>query len=181
MTHGALPHTVEVRTLAAREVVVEGALDADRMPRLSAAIVSAESPARVLARFRRDEEGRYILDLAVDMPVAVACQRCLAPMPLALASHSQLAALWSDDQAEQLPARYDPLVTDAETDLWQVVEDELLLALPAFSYHEDAACGAATGMQQEIVAGEPEVVAQPAKENPFSVLAALKGNSDNND
>ncbi len=168
--------------MAAREVVIEGTLDVTRMSRLSDAIVSADAPAGVTARFYRDEEGRYILGLDVEMPVSVACQRCLAPMPAQLVSRSQLAALWSDDQAEYLPSRYDPLVTEAETDLWQVVEDELLLALPAFNYHQDESCGVATGIQQKDSGVAPDDVgAAPKRENPFSVLAALKGNVETTD
>jgi len=173
MTLGALPHMVEARTLAAREVTVEGTLQAARMPRLDAAIVAAVAPARVHAQFCRDEEGRYILKLSVHMAVSVACQRCLGPLELDLVSDSQLAALWTDEQAQQLPSRYDPLITGDETDLWQVVEDELLLALPAFSYHSDSQCGLATGVAQPDAA-EPDETDAPARDNPFTVLAALK-------
>ncbi len=173
MTLGVLPHIVEVRTLAAREVVLEGSLQAAKMPRLNAVIVATDAPARVCAQFYRDEEGRYILELSVGMTVNVACQRCLEPMALEVASKSQLAALWTDEQAPHLPSRYDPLVTGDETDLWQVVEDELLLALPAFSYHGDSQCGLASGVAQPDAANSPEVDA-PVKDNPFTVLAALK-------
>lgn len=173
MTLGALPHRVEARTLAARGVVVEGLLPATRMPRLNAAIVAADAPAWVQAQFRRDEEGRYIVQLSVQMPVSVACQRCLGSMGLELTSESQLAALWNDEQAEHLPSRYDPLVTGDETDLWQVVEDELLLALPAFSYHSDSHCGDATGVAQPGPA-RPDKTDTPVRDNPFTVLAALK-------
>ena len=84
----------------------------------------------VKARFFRDEEGRYVLELAVEAQVAVTCQRCLGELEECLQSQTQLVALWSDAEAGQLPARYDPLVVGEELDLWQAVEDELLLALP---------------------------------------------------
>ena len=174
MTLGALPHTVEVRTLAARSRTVEGVVDCARMPRLSAAIVAADGPARVNARFSRDEEGRFVISLDVEIPVQVACQRCLQPLPLTLASSSQLAALWNDEQAAHLPVRYDPLVTGEETDLWQVVEDDLLLALPPFSYHDNIACAEGTAVEPPAVESLTEEDAPETRENPFSVLAALK-------
>lgn len=179
MTTGALPHTVEVRTLAAREVCLQGTVSVERMPRLSQAIIGADGPAAADVQFRRDEEGRYLIVLKVAMPVQVACQRCLEPMSLALSADTVLAALWSDDQAPHLPSRYDPLVTEAETDLWQVVEDELLLALPPFSYH-DHACGEAI----EAPPSETDTDTQTGggeKDNPFSVLAALKGQMSDTD
>ena len=174
MTLGALPHTVEVRTLAARSRTVEGVVDCARMPRLSAAIVAADGPARVNARFSRDEEGRFVVSLDVEIPVQVACQRCLQPLPLTLVSSSQLAALWNDEQAAHLPVRYDPLVTGEETDLWQVVEDDLLLALPPFSYHDNIACAEGTAVEPPAVQSLTEEDTPKTRENPFSVLAALK-------
>lgn len=181
MTLGALPHTVEVRTLAAQHVTVSGVLDAVRMPRLMAAIHSSEAPAIVEARFDRDEERRYVLDLSVTMPVAVSCQRCLDPMPVKLVAHSQLAALWSDDQAQHLPLRYDPLITGEETDLWQVVEDELLLALPAFSYHDDPDCGEVTGRSAPRTEPDTMPDAPQENDNPFGVLATLKKDGHNSE
>ena len=58
MTAGALPHTVEVRTLAARAVSLAGVVDPAKLTRLSAAIVAAKGAVVVSADFDRDEEGR---------------------------------------------------------------------------------------------------------------------------
>ena len=174
MIFGVLTHTVEVRALAVREIAINGMLSVTRMPRLKDLIVSACEPAKVSTRFYRDEEGRFVLDLAVMFSVSVACQRCLGPVLIELDSCSQLAVIWCDEQAESLPPRYDPLVTGTETDLWQLVEDELLLALPAFSYHDDVFCGAKTGYQQ--VSSDEGFLGKTAveKRSPFDVLATLK-------
>jgi uncharacterized protein len=178
MTTGALPKTVEVRTLAARQVTVSGALSADRLSRLSAVIVSASAPFDVIADCFRDEEGRYIVELKVAGSVEMACQRCLTPVAVEVDAHSSLAAVWTDEQAAKLPARYEPLITDGELDLWQLVEEELLLVLPSFNYHSDEQCGAKVGFAiaaaEEIEAsvGESE---RRGNSNPFDVLATLKG------
>ncbi len=138
MTLGALPQTVEVRTLAAREVALAGVVDPARLTRLSTAIVAVNNPVVVNADFYRDEEARYVLALQVSAEVLVTCQRCLSTLEQTVTSETQLAVVWTDEQAGQLPPRYEPLVADAEIELWEVVEDELLLALPTFSYHSDA-------------------------------------------
>ena len=57
MKRAGIPQTVEVRTLAARQVVIEGGLTEARMPRLAAAIASADAPAQVRVDCSRDEEG----------------------------------------------------------------------------------------------------------------------------
>jgi uncharacterized protein len=155
-------------------VVIEGPVEGTRMPRLSSAIAQTVEPASVSCQFRRDEEGRYVVEVQVAMRVLVPCQRCLEDMTIDLEAHSLLAAVWNDEQAAALPARYDPLITEGETNLWQLVEDELLLALPAYNYHRDRHCGEQTG---RAMGGETAAVsASPPEEkvNPFSVLAALK-------
>ena len=175
MTDGVLPHRVEMRALAARTTDLVGHLDPAKLTRLQAAGASGQSPVAVKARFFRDEEGRYVLELAVEARVAVTCQRCLGELEESLQSQTQLVALWSDADAGQLPARYDPLVVGEELDLWQAVEDELLLALPNYSYHSDIECGSQSG-----------VVVEPYDDNgidgddngqqrsPFDVLITLK-------
>ena len=181
MKLAGIPQTVEVRTLAARQVVIEGGLTEARMPRLAAAIASADAPAQVRVDCSRDEEGRYIAALDVSMQVAVTCQRCLTCLTIDLQANSLLAAVWTDEQAQALPTRYEPLITEGESDLWQMVEDELLLALPAFSYHDDSQCAVKAGMtaSDKGVTNVNESLGQ-RKENPFGVLATLKagGNRD---
>lgn len=178
MTTGALPKTVEVRTLAARQVTVSGALSADRLSRLSAVIVSASKPFDVIADCFRDEEGRYIVELKVAGAVEMACQRCLTPVTVQVDALSTLAAVWTDEQAANLPARYEPLITEGEVDLWQLVEEELLLALPSFNYHGDDQCGVKVGLAMaagDVVAVDAD--AERDRSNPFEVLATLKGDS----
>jgi len=99
MTTGALPKTVEVRTLAAREVTISGSLPVDRLPRLSGLIVSVSRPFDVVARCFKDEEARYVLELRVCGAVDVACQRCLTPVTVPVDALSCLAVVWTDDQA----------------------------------------------------------------------------------
>jgi uncharacterized protein len=178
MTAGALPHTVEVRTLAARAVSLAGDVDPGKLKRLSAAIVAAKGAIAVSANFDRDEEGRYVVAMQVSADVQVTCQRCLGTLEQTIASSTSLAVVWTDEQAAQLPPRYEPLIAEAEIELWEVVEDELLLALPNFSYHSNPNCGVETGVQAQGGDGEVFARANPEKDNPFNVLKALKGETD---
>lgn len=170
--HPVLPRHVEARSLAARGVALSGLLALAKLPRLAAAVVGADGDARVAADFGRDEEGRYVLDLHATLTVRVACQRCLEPMPVDIDAGSRLAIVWTDAQAAALPEHLEPLHTAEETDLWAVAEDELLLALPPFSYHDDPDCAQASGR-----APTPEPDAAPPVadgNNPFDVLKKLK-------
>jgi uncharacterized protein len=133
-----------------------------------------DDTGKIRARFAffRDEESRWLMRVALSADVAVTCQRCLQPMPLHLESDSTLAVVCSDEQARQLPGHLDPLVVAGqECNLWEVVEEELMLALPAFSYHDTEDC-------REILAGftgsSPDAVATREEPNPFNVLEQLR-------
>jgi len=122
--------------------------------------------------FSRDEENRYVIHVAVEADVSVTCQRCLEPMPAHLTSDNTLAVVWTDEQAAHLPRHLDPLIVAQDAcNLWELVEDELILAMPPFSYHDTQEC-------KERIAGfsdaAPEGSAAEDKPNPFNVLAQLK-------
>ena len=73
----------------------------------------------------------------------------------------------------RLPERYDPLVVSGQTlSVAALVEEEILLALPAIPRHEGEACTAAkaSDLQQR----QENDVSEASAANPFAVLAQLK-------
>jgi uncharacterized protein len=98
------------------------------------------------------------------------CQRCLAPVVLDLAVDRHLRFARDEAAAAALDAESedDVLALTRRLDLFELIEDELLLALPLVPRHEVCA--------QPLT---PALDAQPsqapdAKPNPFAALAALK-------
>jgi uncharacterized protein len=142
------------------------------MQRFRALLASDDGEIDVNLTFSRDEENRFLVRVVIAAEVALTCQRCLEKMSSRLAIDSTLAIVFSDEQAAQLPRHLDPLViAGEEADLWELVEEELILALPAFSYHDTAACreklaGYAGGNSVEAT--------EDRRPNPFDVLAQLK-------
>jgi uncharacterized protein len=173
MSTEPLPSELDARKAAARGALVSGSLRPADMPRFRALLAGEEGSVRAELEFGRDEEGRSLVRVKIDADVEVSCQRCLQPMRRRVESDSTLAIVWTDEQAGQLPRNLEPLVVaEQDVDLWRVVEEELMLALPAFSYHESEAC-------KEILADysgpAPEEEVSPGKKpNPFDVLAQLK-------
>ena len=173
MSTEPLPSELDARKAAARGALVSGTLRPADLSRFKALLAGEEGRIRAELGFSRDEEGRCLVRVMIDADVEVTCQRCLQPMNRRVESDSTLAIVWTEEQAGQLPRNLEPLVLGAQdADLWSIVEEELMLALPAFSYHESAACkeilanysGAAP--EEEVPAGK--------KPNPFDVLAQLK-------
>jgi uncharacterized protein len=164
---------VDVRKAAARESVVSGAVSLPELPRLCDALASDSGTIEARCEFSRDEENRSIVALAVSAQVQVACQRCLQAMPLALKAENRLAIVGDDDMAKQLPAHLDPWIVEGEQgDLWRLVEDELILELPAVAYHDTDACKKLLDAYRQ-----PPATPETDGDNPFKVLEQLKPGS----
>lgn len=177
MSNGALPRQAELRQWSAREIVADGSVGLDKMPRLSAAVIDAKAPATAVLSCSRDTQGRYLVGIRVEMDVVMTCQRCLERCDVALSANSVLACVWDDTAAGDLPADYDPLVTGDVTDLHELVEDELLLAVPAVAMHSAPACQAQSdGAEDNIISEEVETTTT----RPFAGLSELLESSTKN-
>ncbi len=167
-----LPRTLDVRKAAVRGVSVSGVLEPQRLQRLLELLATGEGRIEAELAFFRDEENRYLVRVSTRAEVSLICQRCLEGMTSRLASDNTLAIVWTDEQAARLPRHLDPLlVGEEECDLWELVEEELILALPAFSYHEQAQCGEQLAIYTD---DGPDATTGAGRSNPFEVLAQLK-------
>jgi uncharacterized protein len=111
------------------------------------------------------------LRLQAQTTVTLQCQRCLQPMAETLALDRWFRFVGSEDEAERLDedSEEDVLVVSRRFDLLELLEDELILALPLVPRHET--CPQPLPMS----AGEDDVGGEAAAENPFAALAALRG------
>ena len=170
MLTGPLPNTLDVRKAAVRELRVEGTLKPLDLQRFAALLASEQGRIQVTMAFQRDEEQRSLVQVDIYAEVEVVCQRCLQPMPMQLKTENTLAVVWNDEQARLLPRYLEALIVEEDCCLWDIVEEELILALPQFSYHDKAACE--IDLADFSQATLPEEPAE--KSNPFDVLAQLK-------
>jgi uncharacterized protein len=91
-------------------------------------------------------------------------------MSLPVRSNVTLAFVEGIDEAEMLPESLDPVVVEnGLVILMDLIEDELLLALPQVAMHPPGECVAHAG--EHVPAGD-----EPLGKNPFAVLAELKRN-----
>ena len=105
------------------------------------------------------------LNLTVTGNVAVSCQRCLEPMMIALNIDSEFILVKDDSEIppeEDDIEDHDYLVAEAEMDVLELVEDEILLALPYSPKHEIKDCA---------VKAEVNELKAP---NPFAALRDFK-------
>ena len=110
------------------------------------------------------------LTLGVQTEVWLTCQRCLQPMRLRLDIQQRLQFVRGQMEAEALDeeAEHDVLALTKALDLRELVEDELLLALPLVPKHDS--CPQPLPMADS-TANEPELEPQVS---PFAVLRGFK-------
>ena len=175
MLKDPLPRTLDVRKAAARGVSVEGSLELAKLPRFRPLLASDEGWINATLALSRDEENHSVIAVEIEAEVCVVCQRCLEQMTLPVACSNRLAVVWTDEQAKHLPKELDPLICEDDCALWDIVEDELILALPAYSYHEGTDCNQLLTELGDAEGAIPETDTRP---NPFEVLAQLKRGKD---
>lgn len=119
----------------------------------------------------RGDRPQVWLHVAAQARLNLECQRCLQPVGVALAA--QRSFLFAPDEATaaeiDADSEDDVLVLTRPLDVRQLVEDELILALPLVPRHDEC--------PRPLVV--PAANDEPIEErpNPFAALAALKGPS----
>ena len=111
------------------------------------------------------------LHLKADALLPLICQRCLGhvDVPVAVGRSFRFVADESTALAEDDEAKEDLLALSASFDLLELVEDELLMAMPVVPRHET--CPAS--VKSAVADSDFEAVLQE-RENPFALLQKLR-------
>jgi uncharacterized protein len=173
------PLRLDVAALATEAGVLEGRWPGDQLPRLAHSTTPPQDTAPADVAWRA--EGRRVpvtggepelwLHVSAQTPVWLTCQRCLRPFESPIEIDQSLRFVRGEAEAEALDAELeeDVLALPRALDLRELVEDELLLALPLVPRHET--CPAPLNFSAGDVGDEVE----PERVNPFAALQALKG------
>jgi uncharacterized protein len=147
---------------------ISGAFELETLPRLAACLVDTDGEVRFDLEFYRNGSRRPCLRGQVTALLYLECQRCLEKMELPVDSRISLAFVESLDEAERLPEDLDPqLVEEGRVSLRDLIEDELLLALPQVALHPEGTCA-------PYVAESGDRIGEEKRANPFAVLEQLK-------
>ncbi len=165
-----LPITIDPYKSAQRRLVCDGYFELSGMNRLLAACQSVGEQAKVNVKFSVDEQGLIAISGTGSASVTLTCQRCNEGFEQDLEVSYSFSPAKNPEKAAELPSYYDAIELDenGEVNLRELVEDELLLAIPLIPRHDLKDCQAAA----DSVWGElPEELDKP---NPFDVLKKLK-------
>jgi len=179
MSASPISEYVDTRKAFSQATDIAGTVSLERLERLKSAVLNEHGEVSVALSFAVDGSGRKRIQGEVCAEVQVTCQRCLEPVTLQLADKIDLVLVTDYEQAKALEAEFDPWVTrDFRVNLADLIDEQLALALPIVSYHDDAVCNAE---KQRLAANTKEsaqaskvVPNEQTKNNPFAVLATLK-------
>lgn len=136
------------------------------LPRVLGSVQSDAGVIRYTLQGRIDKLQRRCLNLTVSGEVTLLCQRCMQPFAFAIDSDSALTLFDNEadiDAASEQDEMLEGVLASREQSVVDLVEDEILLALPLAPKHEVCAPD-----------GNSDSVAK--KPNPFAVLQQLKVN-----
>ena len=176
MFTGQLPKHISPHKLAYQNAILEGVVPVASCPQLVEMLADSEGEIRISLRFEVDDQRRPLVLGEMDTTLTMICQRCLEVAEIDIAASVNVAVVRNDDQARNLPVDLEPLLVEDETvELVPFVEQEILLNMPGFAYHENDECHSG----QEAYSSAPEggiaeLEVADQRPNPFSVLAGLK-------
>ncbi|MBS0444580.1 MAG: DUF177 domain-containing protein [Proteobacteria bacterium] len=168
------PRRLDVAAFAKEGATLSGSWPVAALPRLAESAAARDTLGQVTfeARGERREEAggapQTWLHLKASARLPLACQRCLEPVDVPLDVQQSLRFVAGENQAAELDAdsEYDVLALTKSLDLQELVEDELLLALPLVPRHD--VCPHPLPMAEHGATAEE-------REHPFAALAALRG------
>ena len=127
--------------------------------------------ARGMTRAERATGDQAWLSLTAEVAVPLICQRCLSPVDVQVQVEREFRFVATEAIAEvqDEESEEDVLVLSRDFNLLELIEDELLMALPVVPKH--TVCPGAVKLQ----VADPDFVEDVAeKPNPFAVLEQLK-------
>ncbi len=168
-----LPDFIDPVAFADRQRQLQGEISLDKFSRLNDVLLDNNGSVKIELSF--DRQGPVpVISGHLKTKVKLICQSCLKPMDLAIEAKVNLAIVLTLEQADLLADNLEPLFLEKERiSLTQVIEDELLLALPDFPRHQHDCQGESTSTP-----AIAESNTEPQSTHPFAVLAHLKNTGD---
>lgn len=166
-----LPETVDVWRMVTARRTFQGLLPQASLHRLIRSLAASEALVVYTLEFGKDEFGIAYLNVHVETPLTLICQRTLEPFALPIHVDTRLGLISHEQEEAALPAGYEALlVENGQLHLADVIEDELILALPIIPVDPASEESEPTWSDKQF---QNETEEKPRK-NPFAILAKLK-------
>ena len=168
-----LPVEIEPLRLARQKQTLAGVLNIAALKRLCLDLADDAGEVNVQLEFGFDASNKPYVVGQFNAEVVLTCERCMEAMPFHIQVNNMMGIVKHEHQIDDIPESYEPWLIgeDGPVFLADMIEEELILALPLVAKHESA-CIPAEAWQTAAVA---EIEDEGARESsPFDVLASLK-------
>jgi uncharacterized protein len=163
---GQLPAQIDPIRLAEEGAHLRGTLSGDSMSRLRELTLLADQPVTVDLQFARTAQAGHWVRGTIRTQVEMTCRRCLKPLQIEIVAQPNCAVL---QPGEAEPEEGETLIVEGPLSLIDLVEDELLLAMPMIPGHAEGECELAAPMKTD------KLSVTERKTNPFADLHGFKG------
>jgi uncharacterized protein len=176
-----LPNHVFPWQLARARRSLKGQVPFAQMSRLMHELLDKEGCAWVELAFDCDGGDRCFIQGHIKACLYLACQRCLQAASIMVDTQTQIGLMINESEIQRWSDKYEPwIVKPAETtSLWNLVEEELLLALPIVVRHPLTECP--KGEIPELVGAYGHKQEEEGwvrhESSPFFILTKIKGKS----
>ena len=149
--------------------IFEGQINTQEMPRLDSALGESSSNIEVVLEFSRRNKIIVVMG-RISGNLMLQCAACLEAIDFPIDINLNLAIVKDDSLIAILPEGLDPkVVEDGRLMLSDVIEDELVLALPDIARHDECPIEL-----RKVSASADFVEEVNVKVNPFKVLEGFK-------
>jgi len=151
---------------------LEGSIPLSKMSRIAEQATELRGDVSVSIDCSMGEDRVRALRGHIKAIVPMQCQRCMDEVEIPVDSHFALGVVDSEVFAEKLPEEYEPLMIEEDEKLFlqELIEDELILALPIVAMHPKEECKAGHTTEDDA-----NLVQQESRqESPFAILKDLK-------
>ena len=164
-----VPESVDAWRMVAARREFEGRIPLAAMTRLRDSLLEPEGDARYVLAFGTDALKLPYAELHIEAELPLECQSSLQRFLLPVRLVQRLGLVRDEADEAALPPEYEALLVEADGMLKpaELVEDELILALPVVPVAPDA-----EAVEREFA----PTVEETAQANPFAALAGLKKN-----
>ncbi|MCE9687499.1 MULTISPECIES: 23S rRNA accumulation protein YceD [Shewanella] len=167
-----IPVSIDPFRTAASRLTYQGVVPGQQLKRLNELCAGDCSDVTVSLECGVDLQGIVYLKGKAVTELTLICQRCMTLYTTEVTVDFCFSPCRTPAEIDELPDAYDPIECNeiGEIRLHQLIEDELIVAMPIIPMHEGTDCNKGS---KDVVVGEIES-AQEERPNPFAVLEKLK-------
>lgn len=171
MSKPSIPRHADLRKYVAAGARIAGTVPLAALERLQGVLASMDGDVTLELQCGMDDEGYRVVSGTVRAGLGLQCQRCLGSLCHQVDASLALALVWREEEIVSVPSRLDGLVVGMDPyDLYELIEEELLLALPLVARHPEGVCE----ISSEFVVADDEPAQDERAGSPFAELAGIR-------